>query len=119
MGKKVTLYLLVFMFVSVLSLTFSAKAFSASGSSLFSSEGCIACHTIAGQGGSVGPDLSHVGSQKSLSWIKTQIVNPSAHFQSNSSVTINGKSYIAIMPNHKDIASSKIDAIAEYLESLK
>jgi cytochrome c oxidase subunit 2 len=98
---------------------FGVSAFAASGSSLFSSEGCIACHTINGNGGSVGPNLSHIGSKRSLSWIKTQIVTPGAHFTSGSSVTLNGKSYMAIMPNHKGMPTSKVDAIANYLESLK
>ena len=97
----------------------SISAFAASGSSLFGSEGCIACHTIDGQGGSVGPDLSHVGGKRSLSWIKTQIVNPGAHFASESTVTLNGKPYMAIMPSHKRMPASKVNAIAQYLESLK
>jgi len=101
-------------------LIFSATTvFAASGSSLFSSEGCIACHTINGQGGSVGPDLSHVGSKRSLSWIKTQITNPSAHFAAGTTVNINGKSYQAIMPGHKHMPASKLNALASYLESLK
>ena len=101
-------------------IAFSASAaFAASGPSFFSSEGCIGCHSINGSGGAVGPDLSHVGSRKSLSWIKTQIVTPDAHFQSGSTVTINGNSYMAIMPNHKDMPVSEVNAIAAYLESLK
>ena len=97
----------------------SISAFAASGSSLFGSEGCIACHTIDGNGGQVGPNLSHIGSQRSLSWIKTQIVNPGAHFASGSTVAINGKSYMAIMPSHKSMPASKVNSIAQYLESLK
>jgi len=97
----------------------SSIAFASSGASLFSSDGCIACHTINGNGGAVGPNLSHVGSQRSLSWIKTQIVNPSAHFASGSTVTINGKSFMAIMPNHKNMPKSQVNALASYLESLK
>ncbi len=102
----------------ILALT-SSMAFAASGPSLFSSDGCIACHTINGKGGSVGPNLSHVGSQRSLSWIKTQIVTPSAHFAPGSMVTINGKSFMAIMPNHKNLPKSQIDILARYLKSLK
>ncbi|MCL4428182.1 MAG: cytochrome c [Deltaproteobacteria bacterium] len=97
----------------------SVSALAASGSSLFGSEGCIACHTINGNGGQVGPNLSHIGSQRSLSWIKTQIVNPGAHFASGSTVSLNGKSYMAIMPSHKNMPASKVNAIAQYLESLK
>jgi cytochrome c551/c552 len=101
-------------------LIFSATTvFAASGSSLFSSEGCIACHAVNGQGGSVGPDLSHVGSSRSLSWLKTQITNPDAHFAPGTTADINGQSYQAIMPGHKHMPASKLDALAGYLESLK
>ena len=114
MGKLITAAV-VFAGVS----SFAVSAFAASGPALFRSEGCIACHTINGQGGSVGPDLSHVGSKRSLSWLKTQITNPSAHFAAGSSVTINGQSYTAIMPAHKHMSASKLNALANYLESLK
>ena len=105
--------------VVALLIFFTAPAFAATGKSIFNSEGCIACHTINGTGGSVGPNLSHVGSHRSLSWIKTQIVNPSAHFASGSTLTINGKSYMAIMPSHKNMSASELNTLAEYLESLK
>ena len=104
--------------LGILALT-SSMAFAASGPSLFNSDGCIACHTINGKGGSVGPNLSHVGSQRSLSWIKTQIVTPSAHFAPGSMVTINGKSFMAIMPNHHGMPKSQLNAIAKYLSGLK
>ncbi len=113
--KKFVLMSVIFLSVSA----FGISAYAYSGASLFSSEGCIACHTINGKGGTVGPNLSHVGSQRSLSWIKTQIITPGAHFASGSMVTINGKSFMAIMPNHKDMPASQVNAIAEYLESLK
>ena len=113
--KKFILMSVIFLGVSA----FGISAYAYSGASLFSSEGCIACHTINGEGGSVGPDLSHVGSKRSLSWIKTQITNPSAHFADGSSVTVNGKSYMAIMPGHKHMEASDLNALAKYLESLK
>jgi len=114
MGKLIAAAL-VFAGVS----SFAVSAFAASGPALFRSEGCIACHTIDGHGGQVGPNLSHIGSQRSLSWIKTQIVTPGAHFASGSTVTLNGKSYMAIMPNHKGMPASDVNTIAKYLESLK
>ncbi len=101
-------------------LIFSATTvFAASGSSLFSSEGCIACHAINGQGGSVGPDLSHVGSHRSLSWLKIQITHPSEHFAAGTTANINGQSYQSIMPGHSNMPASKLNALAAYLESLK
>ncbi|MHB8291422.1 MAG: cytochrome c peroxidase, partial [bacterium] len=80
---------------------------------------CATCHTINGKGGSIGPNLSHIGSQRSLPWIKTQIVTPSAHFAPGSTVVINGKSFMAIMPNHKSMPKSKVNAVAKYLAGLK
>jgi cytochrome c551/c552 len=109
----------IFIIILGLIMINASMAFAASGASIFSSDGCIACHIINGNGGSVGPNLSHVGSKRSLAWIKTQITNPSAHFASGSSVTINGKSYMAIMPGHKNMQVSELNTLASYLESLK
>ncbi|MHB8232376.1 MAG: c-type cytochrome [bacterium] len=114
-ARKFVLPAIIFMGISVMAV----QVFAASGASLFKPEGCIACHSINGVGGKVGPNLSHIGSQRSLSWLKTQIVTPGAHFASGSMVTINGKSFMAIMPNHKSMPASKVNALAEYLESLK
>ncbi len=109
----------VLMFIAFLTiLLYSISAYAVSGSSLFERKGCIACHVINGNGGSVGPSLSHIGSRRSLSWIKTQIVNPSAHFAPGSTVVLNGKTYMAIMPSHENMSSEDVNAIAEYLESL-
>ncbi len=112
--KKYILMFTVFFTI----ILFSISAYAASGSSLFRRKGCIACHVINGNGGSVGPNLSHIGSRRSLSWIKTQIVNPSAHFAPGSTVVLNGKTYMAIMPSHENMPEKDVNAIAEYLESL-
>ncbi len=109
----------IFIIILGLVMINASMAFAESGASIFSSDGCIACHTINGNGGSIGPNLSHIGSKRSLSWIKTQIKNPSAHFASGSSVTINGVSYMAIMPSHKNMQASELNTLASYLESLK
>ncbi|MHB1692385.1 MAG: c-type cytochrome [bacterium] len=81
---------------------------SISGISLFKSKGCIACHTIDGKGGKVGPNLSYIGSNNlSHHWMKEQLVHPAAHFRSN------------IMPSYKSVPLAKIDVLVSYLESLK
>jgi hypothetical protein len=89
------------------------------GYKLFRADECIMCHIINGHGGVMGPNLSHIGSKRSFSWIAAQIVDPSAHFKRNSIVKINGKTYIAIMPNHEHMPKSQVIAISKYLESLK
>ena len=91
------------------------------GPALFHYEGCIICHTINGLGGGMkdDPNLSHIGSIRSFSWIATQIADPSAHFKRNSIVTLNGVKYKAIMPSFKNMSSKNIGILAKYLESLK
>ena len=90
------------------------------GPALFHYENCIMCHTISGLGGGMmGPDLSHIGSIRSFSWIATQIADPSAHFKRNSVVTLNGVKYRAVMPSFKNMSSKDIGILAKYLESLK
>ena len=89
------------------------------GAQFFAAHACFSCHTINGKGGSICPNLSHVGSQRTLAWIKTQIITPSAHFASGSMVTINGKSFMAVMPNSIGMSKSHLNALAKYLEGLK
>lgn len=101
---------------------FSGGAYNGSGPEgykLFNTGGCIRCHTIKGYGGTIGPDLSNVGSRRSFSWIVTQIAAPSTHFKRGSVVTINGKTYSAIMPDYEHMPKSDVIAISKYLESLK
>ncbi len=90
------------------------------GPALFHYEGCFMCHAINGLGGGfMGPNLSHIGSIRSFSWIATQIADPSAHFKRNSAVTLNGVKYRAVMPSFKNMSSKDIGILAKYLESLK
>lgn len=85
----------------------------------FKIDGCMACHKVDGRGGSIGPDLSRIGRKRSLSWIKTQIVNPAAHFAPGRIVMANGKPYRATMPPQKYIPGSELNTIAMWVENLK
>ena len=40
---------------------------------------CASCHMVAGQGGTLGPDLTRIGSQRSPASLKESIVSPSAN----------------------------------------
>jgi putative heme-binding domain-containing protein len=40
--------------------------------------GCVQCHTVAGQGGKVGPELTDVAGTRTLAYIFESIMNPSA-----------------------------------------
>jgi nitric oxide reductase subunit C len=39
---------------------------------------CVACHTIDGDGGKEGPDLSHEGKKQDAAWLTRWITDPSA-----------------------------------------
>ena len=40
--------------------------------------GCTGCHKIGGEGGAIGPDLTHVGSRLSTNLIRESILLPDA-----------------------------------------
>jgi mono/diheme cytochrome c family protein len=67
---------------------------------------CDACHSIAGVGGLSGPDLTHVGSERSRAWLRVEITNPAAHTP---------RSRMPAFP----LAEKQLDALMHYLASLK
>jgi nitric oxide reductase subunit C len=80
---------------------------SSEGRMLFDSNGCTACHKINGMGGSVGPDLSHVGSRRDAQWIAQQITDPASHYPNNR------------MPSFKTLSKAQLDELVHYLSNLK
>src|SRR5260370_2007641 len=50
----------------------------ASGEALFRDKGCIGCHMVRGAGGFRGPDLSVIGSQRSVEHLRQAILDPNA-----------------------------------------
>lgn len=61
------------------------------GRMVYESQGCATCHRIDGSGGDLGPDLSAVGAQSSLRYLRDSIVNPSAYIPlTYRSVTVTG-----------------------------
>ena len=77
------------------------------GEEVYKAQGCSACHTIAGVGGKVGPDLSAIGTDLDKEWIEVQIKNPKAH---------NPKS---IMPSFSKLSDKDLDDLAHYLAGLR
>ncbi|HXQ27395.1 MAG TPA: c-type cytochrome [Candidatus Acidoferrales bacterium] len=49
------------------------------GEALYNSSGCSACHMIAGQGGSIGPDLTRVGAVRGATNLKARLQDPGAN----------------------------------------
>ncbi|MGI8988839.1 MAG: c-type cytochrome [Bryobacteraceae bacterium] len=48
------------------------------GATLFREKGCTACHRVAGEGGRLGPDLTNIGSSRSLDHLAQSILDPNA-----------------------------------------
>jgi ubiquinol-cytochrome c reductase cytochrome b subunit len=45
---------------------------------LYDKNGCSACHSIHGKGGTVGPDLTHVGGKRDADWLMRHFKDPQA-----------------------------------------
>jgi len=53
------------------------------GETLYQSSGCPACHIVAGQGGSVGPELTHIGEMRGPGNLKARLIDPGANLPEN------------------------------------
>ena len=74
------------------------------GSQLVNSLGCIACHRVNGQGGTLGPELTGaILKGKSRPWLITQIRNPKAHFPNS------------IMPAFSSLTDQQVDDVVDFL----
>jgi len=65
-------------------------------------QGCLTCHKIGENGGTLGPDLTDIGSKLPAAGIRRTLLNPSG-----------------IMPPYSELPEEKLDAIVEYLASLR
>jgi nitric oxide reductase subunit C len=77
------------------------------GEAVYKAQSCSACHTIAGVGGKVGPDLSQVGKRHDNEWIEAQLMDPKSH---------NPQS---IMPSFARLSEKDRDDLAHYLAGLR
>lgn len=77
------------------------------GEQIFRNSRCPECHTINGKGGSVGPNLTIVGSRRSRDYIIQQIKNPSSHNPDSN------------MPSFKNLPAQDVNDLADYLSNLK
>jgi putative heme-binding domain-containing protein len=54
----------------------SARGDLARGAALFQKSGCVNCHSVDGVGGTLGPDLSQIGSERSFSHLQHSVTDP-------------------------------------------
>jgi nitric oxide reductase subunit C len=88
-------------------LVLSAATAPNPGERLLRTNGCQACHRIGGIGGSVGPDLTQVGTRRDAAWIEAQLKNPKSHDPNST------------MPSFAQLPKQDIDDLVAYLAGLR
>jgi ubiquinol-cytochrome c reductase cytochrome b subunit len=73
---------------------------------LYDKNGCAACHSVFGKGGTIGPELTHVGSKKDRDWLIRHFRDPQA------------LSPGSIMPK-VTLEEKQLDELTDYMQSLK
>jgi len=73
---------------------------------LYDKNGCSACHSIHAKGGTVGPDLTHVGAKRDRDWLVRHFRDPQA------------VSPGSIMPK-VTLPESDLKELTDYMQSLK
>ncbi|HEY7036392.1 MAG TPA: cytochrome c oxidase subunit II [Thermomicrobiales bacterium] len=88
-----------------------------SGQNIFLSSTCVSCHTVRGTAatGSVGPDLTHVGSRATLG--SGVVTNTPDHLRTW--IANAGTIKPAVLMPPFDFTPEQLDALVAYLESLK
>jgi menaquinol-cytochrome c reductase cytochrome b/c subunit len=72
------------------------------GKQVVAQSGCLACHKIGENGGTIGPDLTKVGARLAPQAIERTLINPTAP-----------------MPPYASLPREKRDALVEFLSNLK
>jgi len=77
--------------------------------------GCTGCHKINGEGGAIGPDLTHVGSRLSANLIRESILTPDAK------VAKGYEKFKGIMPKvfGNQLTGAQLEALVQFLAAHK
>jgi len=77
------------------------------GKNIYEKYRCDMCHSVGGKGGTIGPDLTHVGSKRDFLWLAKEIKDPKSNKPDPQ------------MPAFPQISEAEIHALVAYLLSLK
>jgi mono/diheme cytochrome c family protein len=82
----------------------------ATGRTVYGAKGCGRCHSLGGQGGRMGPDLTRTGAdpQHTPQWLVEQVKNPKSHRPGSRMPAYEGQ-----------ISENDLQALGAYLASLK
>jgi ubiquinol-cytochrome c reductase cytochrome b subunit len=77
------------------------------GREVYEAQGCPACHVLKGAGSPAGPDLTKIGAKRDAEWLKRFMKEPTAVMPGS------------IMPPYAELPAEELDALVQYLASLK
>jgi putative heme-binding domain-containing protein len=91
----------------------------AAGQKLFSDKGrCAQCHRVDNKGGRLGPDLTRVGRQRSLAYLRESIVSPNADLMPDYAtlrvVTRDGKEIVGVQKGIDNFSAQLMDAAENF-----
>ena len=80
--------------------------------------GCGACHRIGDKGSSLGPDLSRVGRQRSVAYLRKSILQPDADltpgYGTVTVVTRDGKTIVGVEKSYDNFSAQLVDLSGKY-----
>jgi len=77
------------------------------GKGVFEKYRCDLCHKVGGEGGMIGPELTHEGSKRNARWLENHIRDPKSHDPNT------------VMPPFPQITKGELNALVDYLTNLK
>jgi putative heme-binding domain-containing protein len=85
--------------------------------------GCGACHRVGDKGKSLGPDLSRVGRQRSLAYLRTSVLKPDADvtpgYNTITVVTRDGKKIVGVEKSFDNFSAQLMDVSGKYYSFLR
>jgi putative heme-binding domain-containing protein len=96
----------------------------AAGETIFWTKGgCAQCHCVGVNGSSLGPDLTRVGRQRSIAYLRSSILNPDADvtpgYATVTVVTRDGKKIVGLEKNFDNFSAQLIDLSGNYYSFLR
>lgn len=99
--------LLLFSFFIISLPSFAEERAPSDALELIKSLGCRACHKLAGEGGTLAPELDKIGSRKTAKQIEQHLA---AHLKPNPD---------AFMPSYNTTSQEELKLLSDYLYNLK
>ncbi len=85
--------------------------------------GCGACHRVAERGSGLGPDLTRVGRQRSIAYLRTSILKPDADvtpgYGTVTVVTRDGKKIVGVEKGFDNFSAQLVDLSGKYYSFLR